>query len=189
MTHGWYCAWKLLPVISSIKASHWCHLPPSIPNFPPTKLTNVLEIWARQLKALLPPGIYSASESLLSPPLTKAVLPKSTTVSLWVNPPLYSLHSCQHWQHFSSQNCIALASPVPSCLPVTTHLSGTPHFLSFSSALRVLHFLYVLWTFYFSIYIFFPWVVSNTPITLITICMLTAFKSVSSPAFSPQLWT
>lgn len=38
---------------------------------------------------------------------------------------------------------------------------------------------YVVWTFYFSIYIFFSRTVSNTPITLFTICMLTAFKSLS----------
>ena len=38
---------------------------------------------------------------------------------------------------------------------------------------------YVLWTLHFSVYIFFPCMVSNTPITLFAIWMLTAFKSLS----------
>lgn len=66
-------------------------------------------------------------------------LPKGTTVSLWVNPPeppQPSLLPALAAFSFSKYR-LALASPAPSCLPVTTHLSGTPHFLSFSSALHV----------------------------------------------------
>lgn len=145
-----------------------------------------------------PPGIYSASASLLSPPLNARRPPQGHCCLWWGNPPAPPQPS--HWPAvaaFSFSNLpLALASPASSCLPVTTHLSRPPHCLSFSSALQVSilkgssFFVCAYNSFLLNLHIFSPLVVSNTPSILITICMLTAFKSVSSPAsFFPQSWT
>lgn len=68
-------------------------------------------------------GIYSASASLLFPPLNGHCSPKGTAVSLRVNPPeppQPSLSPALAAFSFSKYR-LALAPPAPSCRRVTTH--------------------------------------------------------------------